>query len=108
MKKLPFSKALVLVAVVVSIVFVVWCCFEMHVQRNLEPVAYIGPSIVGMLTVVLSGYMWRAKQSDLYDLEIKRMQHFGNNPKKVPVVPEDFSGDNNDYDIMFDEGGGEL
>ena len=46
----------------------------MHIQQSLEPITYIGTGIVGLLTVVIGAYMWRAKQKDLSDLEFKKIE----------------------------------
>ena len=95
-KKTPFSKAVVILAVMIAVCFIVWCCFEMHRLDDLSPVAYIGTSIIGMFAAVVSGYMWRAKQSDLYDLEMRKAQLIGKT-HAVPRIPDDAENTENAY-----------
>lgn len=52
-----------------AIGFIVFVCYEMHVQQDLSPVAYIGPSIAGILASGFGFYMWRAKAKSQTDLE---------------------------------------
>ena len=98
MKKQPFSKTIVLLSVLIAVVFLTFTCAEMHRQNTLEPVSYIAADTMKPLALVVACYMWRAKQSDLYNLEVKKMQQTG---KKTPLqrVPEDFSGDPTDYEF---------
>lgn len=73
MKKKEYSKVITSIVVipilVVAIAFVVFVCYEMHRLGDLSPVAYIGTGIVGLLSIVLSAYMWRAKAKSQSDLE---------------------------------------
>ena len=87
-KRIPFSKLVVALAVIVAVCFIVWSCCEMHRLNDLTPVDAIGDRIINMMFIVISAYMWRAKQSDLYELEIKKAGCLGK-AHRVPRVPED-------------------
>lgn len=49
--------------------FIIFVCYEMHRQNDLSPVAYLGPSIAGILASIVGFYMWRAKAKSQNDLE---------------------------------------
>lgn len=72
-KKIEYSKIVTTVIVAVfsalAVGFIAFVCYEMHRQSDLSPVAYIGPSIAGILASVLGFYMWRAKAKSQTDLE---------------------------------------
>lgn len=72
-QKREYSKVLTtaVVGVILSVAvgFIVFCCYEMHRLEDLSPVAYIGPSIVGVLATSVGAYMWRAKCKSKTDLE---------------------------------------
>lgn len=72
-KKIEFSKIVTTIVVTVfsalAVGFIAFVCYEMHRQNDLSPVAYIGPSIAGILASVLGFYMWRAKAKSQTDLE---------------------------------------
>lgn len=68
----------------VAIAFIVFVCYEMHRLEDLSPVAYIGTGIVGLLTVVLAAYMWRAKAKSQCDLEWERTKKFTEFREKHP------------------------
>ena len=57
-KKREYSKVVTTVMVtifsVIAICFIVFVCYEMHRLKDLAPVAYIGPSVVGLLATVLA------------------------------------------------------
>lgn len=69
-----FSKLVVARTEVLAWCFVIFACAEMHMQKNLEPIAYIGAGIVGLLSIVVGSYMWRAKQKDFADLEFEKIK----------------------------------
>lgn len=82
-KKIEYSKivttAIVAVFSVLAVVFITFVCYEMHRLGDLSPVAYIGPSIAGILASVIGFYMSRAKAKSQTDLEwekTKRMTLF--------------------------------
>ncbi len=72
-KKIEYSKLVTTIVVLVfsalAVGFITFVCYEMHRQNDLSPVAYIGPSIAGILASVLGFYMWRAKAKSQTDLE---------------------------------------
>lgn len=72
-KKTEYSKIVTTIVVTVfsalAVGFIAFVCYEMHRQSDLSPVAYIGPSIAGILASVLGFYMWRAKAKSQTDLE---------------------------------------
>ena len=72
-KKVEYSKIVTTIVVSVfsalAVGFIAFVCYEMHRQSDLSPVAYIGPSIAGILASVLGFYMWRAKAKSQTDLE---------------------------------------
>ena len=73
-KKVCTSKAALAAVLAVVIAFLAWCCYEMHRLDNLEPLAYIGPSVCGLGVAAVGTYMWRAKQSDMVEIEMKRLE----------------------------------
>lgn len=99
-KKIPFSKLVVALAVFLASGFIVFCCVEMHRQNDLSPISAIGEKTIGMLSVVIAAYMWRAKQADLYDMEIRKTQILGKK-HDVPRVPDE--DEESDYDAGGDE-----
>lgn len=83
MKQREYSKWITTIVVAVfsalAVGFITFVCYEMHRLGDLSPVAYIGPSIVGLLATVLAFYMWRAKAKSQTDLEwekTKRLTEF--------------------------------
>ena len=72
--KQEFSKKVVTSTMIGSWAFIIFACYEMHIQKTLEPIAYIGAGIVGLLSVVVGAYMWRAKQKDLANLELEKVK----------------------------------
>ena len=73
--KLPhieFSKISVSMAFLLSFGFIIFVCYEMHIQQNLEPVSYIGAGVLLCLAIIVRAYMKRAYQKDLADIEIEK------------------------------------
>lgn len=79
-KKTEYSKIVTAIVVAVfsalAVGFIAFVCYEMHRQNDLSPVAYIGPSIAGILASVLGFYMWRAKAKSQTDLEWEKTKQF--------------------------------
>lgn len=73
-KKTPASKKIISVVLALVGVFIVWCCYEMHRLETLEPLAYIGPAVIALGAVAVGFYNWRAKQSDVVAIEMKRLE----------------------------------
>lgn len=110
LNKREFSKVITTAVVVtfslVAVGFLVFVCCEMHRLRDLSPVAYIAPTVLGMLPTVLGLYMWRAKAKSQTDLEWektrqltlfkeKHPEHFtqGTMPvDDVTITPEEGNG----------------
>lgn len=80
--KKPTSKIAMASVLALVWLFVVWCCFEMHRLCDLSPLAYIGPAIIAMGAVTVGFYMWRAKQSDMVQIEMKRLETIAELKKK--------------------------
>ena len=73
-KKKCTSKVALATGLSAVIAFLVWCCYEMHRLEDLSPLAYLGPAVCVMGAAIVATYMWRAKQSDMVDIEIKRIE----------------------------------
>lgn len=54
---------------VLAVCFIIFVCYEMHIQKDLSPVAYLGPSIAAIIAAIVGFYMWRAKAKSQTDLE---------------------------------------
>ena len=72
-KKTEYSKKVTTIVVAIfstlATAFIIFVCYEMHRLCDLSPVAYIGPSIAGILASVIGFYMSRAKAKSKTDLE---------------------------------------
>lgn len=74
-KKLPpTSKVMGWTVVIICIAFLVWCCYEMHRQNDLSPLAYIGGEIGAILTAAFGLYCWRAKASDTFRIALMKAE----------------------------------
>lgn len=74
MKKKPFSKLIVSFVIIFVTAFIVFCCYEMHRLGDLSPISYIGTGMVALLSSVVAAYMWRAKQQDMFNLELEKIK----------------------------------
>lgn len=87
-KKIEYSKIVTTIVVSVfsalAVGFIAFVCYEMHRQSDLSPVAYIGPSIAGILASVLGFYMWRAKAKSQTDLEWEKTKRLTQYREKHP------------------------
>ena len=72
--KIQFSKIVVIFVMILVGAFLAFICYEMHRQENLEPISVVGGAVVGLLASVVTFYMWRAKQSDMYNLEMAKIK----------------------------------
>lgn len=83
-----YSKRITTIVVAVfsslAVAFILFVCYEMHRLGDLSPVAYIGPSIVGLLATVLAFYMWRAKAKSQTDLEWEKTKQLTVLREKYP------------------------
>lgn len=92
------TTAVVVTFSLVAIAFIVFVCYEMHRLNDLSPVAYIGPSIVGLLATVLAFYMWRAKAKSQTDLEWEKTKQLTALREKHPeAFVEGMVNVNNDF-----------
>ena len=69
-KKVEFSKKVTIASVILAYLFVIFVCYEIHIQQNLEPIAYIGSAIVIMLSICVRAYMKRAYQQDVIHMKV--------------------------------------
>lgn len=74
MKKVAFSKLIVGFVITLVTAFVVFCCYEMHRLCDLSPISYIGTGMIALLSTVVAAYMWRAKQQDMFNLELEKIK----------------------------------
>lgn len=74
MKKKPFSKVVVVFVIVLVTAFILFCCYEMHRLGDLSPISYIGTGMIALLSTVVAAYMWRAKQQDMFNLELEKIK----------------------------------
>lgn len=74
-KKLPpTSKVMGWTVVIICVVFLIWCCYEMHRQNDLSPLAYIGGEIGAILTASFGLYCWRAKATDTFKIALLKAE----------------------------------
>ena len=74
MKKKPFSKVVVVFVIILVTAFIIFCCYEMHRLGDLSPISYIGTGMIALLSTVVAAYMWRAKQQDMFNLELEKIK----------------------------------
>lgn len=85
-----FTTILSSVFSTLAVAFVVFVCYEMHrmvsmgMADALAAVAYIGPSIVGILVTIVGFYMWRAKAKSQTDLEWEKTKQLTKFREKHP------------------------
>jgi hypothetical protein len=70
--KREFSKLLVLAIVALCFSFVIWCMHAMEETGDLSPIAYLAPSLCGVLAATAIGYFSRAKAKDKADLQYEK------------------------------------
>ena len=74
-KKLPpTSKVMGWTVVIICVAFLIWCCYEMHCQNDLSPLAYIGGEIGAILTASFGLYCWRAKATDTFKIALLKAE----------------------------------
>lgn len=103
-RKKEYSKTITTIVVTVfsliAIAFIVFVCYEMHRQNDLSPVAFLGPSIVGLLATIIGFYMWRAKAKSACDLEWEKTKQLTKLRDKYPEAFLQYRmNQNNDEDI---------
>lgn len=93
-KSIPFSKMVIAYVLFLASAFLIWACYEMHIQMNLEPIAYIGTGVIGLIAAALGFYVWRAKASDAYDLVLKKVEKEQNDGVVIDFNANDIHVDN--------------
>ena len=88
-KKKPFSQFIVGYVMFLVTAFIVFCCYEMHRLDDLSPIAVMGGGIIALLTAVVGTYMWRARQTDLFTLEMEKIKEKAKLRKKYGEYFED-------------------
>ena len=105
-KKTEYSKIITTIVISVfsalAVGFIAFVCYEMHIQGDLSPVAYIGPSIAGILASIIGFYMWRAKAKSQTDLEWEKTKNLTMLRKENP---EAFTEGTVDVDYETNIGG---
>lgn len=74
-----FTTIIASVIAAIAIPFLVFVCYEMHIQQDLTPVDSIWKTIGGVVIAIVGFYMWRAKAKSQTDLEweqTKRLTEF--------------------------------
>lgn len=106
-KKKEYSKtvttAIVAVFSVLAVIFIAFVCYEMHRLGDLSPVAYIGPSIAGILASVIGFYMSRAKAKSQTDLEWEKTKRMTLFREEHPESFVDGTTNSVDNDISTEE-----
>ena len=64
-----FTTIISLVLASIAIPFLIFVCYEMHVQQDLAPVESIWETIGWVVIAIVGFYMWRAKAKSKTDLE---------------------------------------
>lgn len=93
-KYIEFSKICVATSFILVIAFIVFTCYEIHIQQNLDPISYIGSGILLCLAIIVRAYMKRAYQKDLAMIEIKKTEKLSQLKEK--------HGENFTYDPIED------
>ena len=93
-KKKEYSKTMVTflatIITTLAVAFIVFVCYEMHrmvtmgMPDALAAVAYIGPSIAGILVAIVGFYMWRAKAKSISDIEWEKTKQLTKFREKHP------------------------
>ena len=87
-KNREYSKTMTTITVslfsTVAILFVIFVCYEMHRQNDLTPVSYIGPSLAGILVLIIRGYLRRAEAKSKNDLEWEKTKQLTKFREKHP------------------------
>lgn len=102
-KKREYSKTITTIIVsvfsILAVGFIIFVCYEMHRQRDLSPIAYIGPTIAGVPTAVVGFYMSRAKAKSKTDLEWEKTKQL---TEFRELHPEAFTQGTVDYEDMME------
>ncbi len=95
-KKREFSKIVVAAIVFLCVWFVIWSMRAMEKTGDLSPIAYLAPSLSGVLASTVIGYFSRAKAKDKADLQYEKTkqlsrlkQQFGDDFQLYEEEPEE-------------------
>lgn len=103
-KKLPpTSKIMGWTVVIVCVAFLVWCCYEMHRQNDLSPLAYIGGEIGAILTAAFGLYCWRAKATDTFKIALLKAEL---EKQEGTIINQDVPQDSGIANYMEDDSNG--
>lgn len=64
-----FTTIIASVLACIAVPFLIFVCYEMHVQQDLTPVESIWETIGWVVIAIVGFYMWRAKAKSQTDLE---------------------------------------
>lgn len=67
-----YTTILSTVFTIIAVAFLIFVCYEIHIQKDLSPVPYIWGTIGGIITAIFGFYMWRAKAKSQTDLEYEK------------------------------------
>lgn len=105
--KKEYSKSFTTIATsivaFVAVPFLVFVCYEMHIQQDLTPVEPIWETIGWVIIAIVGFYMWRAKAKSKTDLEWKQTKRLTLFKKKHPEYFVKGSVDVSD-ELQLDEG----
>lgn len=85
-ERTAYSKKITDAVILLVYLFVIFICYEMHINHDLSPVAYIGAGMVVMLAICVKAYMKRAYQQDLVNMKI-------NQAKELSKLRREFGDD---------------
>lgn len=102
-KKREFSKIIVGAIVALCIYFVLWSMHAMEETGDLSPIAYLAPSLCGVLAAIVIGYFSRAKAKDKADLQYEKTKQLS---KLKQQYGADFQLFKEDPEEEFDYTGG--
>ena len=97
--KIPTSKLVVWYFIVLSTLFLLYCCWEMHRLCDLSPMAYIAPTVMGFMASVLGVYVYRAKKTDEFILALKKAEI-----EKFEGIKISSLENNNQEEINYNDG----
>lgn len=98
-----FTTIIASVVAIIAIPFLIFVCYEMHIQQDLTPVASIWQTIGWVVIAIVGFYMWRAKAKSKTDLEWEQTKRLTLFREQHPEYFIKGSVDVSD-DIQLDEG----
>ena len=98
-----FTTIIAIVLAAIAVPFLIFVCYEMHIQGDLTPVDSIWRTIGWVIIALVGFYMWRAKAKSKTDLEWEQTKRLTEFREKHPEHFTHASVDISD-DIQLDEG----